>query len=265
MLEYPSGVLQKIVLGEDKRWVWYRRGEDNPSAARMTAKHPPSLMIFAFIGVGLKSKLLILEGTIDGEMYRRNIAILAFMDELNQLHGLLQWIFQRVRASTHTARSTVAWLGHVCMVLARWPPNSPGLSPIELWAILKNPVTFLMPTTIEQLKQIVTHAWGQIPQRSIDRLCLSFPARLLLCRERCGLGISNKLSGIREFQALWDTWRDIPHSCTHGLQEKINYSFIHRPQPVIWELLEENRHHFRRSISNSGEKPMVFNAETQAT
>jgi transposase len=56
----------------------------------------------------------------------------------------------------------------------------PDLSPLELcWAILKKAVTILMPTTIEQLKEIVTHAWEQIPQRSIDRLCLSFPARLL--------------------------------------------------------------------------------------
>jgi hypothetical protein len=70
------------------------------------------------------------------------------------------------------------------------------------WVILKKAVTFLMLTTIKQLKEIVTHAWEQNSQRSIDRLCLSLPARLLLCRERGDLSISNKFSGVGEFQAL---------------------------------------------------------------
>jgi transposase len=49
-------------------------------------------------------------------------------------------------------------------MLAGWPSNSPNLSPIELcWAILKKRVTFLMPTTIKQLKEIMTHAWEQFP------------------------------------------------------------------------------------------------------
>jgi transposase len=44
-------------------------------------------------------------------------------------------------------------------VLAGWPPNLPDLSRIELyWAILKKAVIFLMPTTMEQLKGVVTHA-----------------------------------------------------------------------------------------------------------
>jgi hypothetical protein len=217
MLEYPSDARQKIifsddsriVLGDDGRWVWYRRGKDNLSATRTTAKYPPSPMAFAVIGVGFKSKLLIIVGTVNAERYRRNIDTLAFMNDLDQLHGLLQWIFEQNGALAHTARNTVAWLGHIYTVLAGWPPNSPELSPIELcWAVLKKTVTFLMPTTIEQLKEIGAHAWEQIPQRSIYLLCLSFLARLLLCWERGGFSVSNELSGIGEFQALWDTWRD---------------------------------------------------------
>jgi hypothetical protein len=44
-------------------------------------------------------------------------------------------------------------------VLAGWPANWPDLSLIELcWAILEKAVIFLMPTTTEKLKEIVTHA-----------------------------------------------------------------------------------------------------------
>jgi transposase len=127
ILEYPIDVVEKIVcfdesrigLGDDKRWVWYRRGEDNPSATRTTAKYPPLLMAFVVIMVGFKPKHLIIEWTINAETYRRNIETLVFMDELNQLHGTLQWIFQQDEGPAHTAGSTMAWLGHICTVLAR--------------------------------------------------------------------------------------------------------------------------------------------------
>jgi hypothetical protein len=143
MLEYPDDVLQKIVLsdesrimvGDDKRWVWHRRGEDNPSATRRTTKYPPSLMVFAVIRVGFKSKLLIIEGMLNAEKYRLNIETLAFMNELGQLHGPLQWIFQQDGAPAYTARSIVAWPGHICTALAghqtrriSLPSNSAGRS-----------------------------------------------------------------------------------------------------------------------------------------
>jgi hypothetical protein len=120
MLEYPSDVRQKIVfsdesritLGDEKHWVWYRHGADNPLATRTTAKHPPSHMVFAVIGVGFKSKLLVIERTVNAETCRRNIETLAFMDELNQLHGMLQWIFQH-----RVTLPQVPWYGLDTVVL----------------------------------------------------------------------------------------------------------------------------------------------------
>jgi hypothetical protein len=57
----------RIVLGDDNRWVWYRRGENNPSANVSSANFPPSLMVFAVIGIGYKSRLLTVDGTINTE------------------------------------------------------------------------------------------------------------------------------------------------------------------------------------------------------
>jgi hypothetical protein len=75
-------------------------------------------MVFAVIGVGFTLKLLIIEGTVNAEMYWRNIEILAFMHKLDQLHGPLRWRFQQDGAPAHTTKNTLAWLAHVCPVLA---------------------------------------------------------------------------------------------------------------------------------------------------
>jgi hypothetical protein len=57
----------RIVLGDDKQWVWDRKGENHPSASAETGKIPKTLMIFAVIGKGRKFKLLHIQGTIKGD------------------------------------------------------------------------------------------------------------------------------------------------------------------------------------------------------
>jgi transposase len=59
----------RFVLGDDKRWVWYRRGEQNESAMLSTQKFPPSVMIFGVIGIDYKSDILFVEGSIDADKY----------------------------------------------------------------------------------------------------------------------------------------------------------------------------------------------------
>jgi hypothetical protein len=53
------------VLQLDNGWVWYRKVEDNPAAEVQTIKFPPALMVSAVIGHGYKSRLLILNGSIN--------------------------------------------------------------------------------------------------------------------------------------------------------------------------------------------------------
>jgi transposase len=73
----------RFVLGDDKRWIWYRRGEENDSAAHSTQKFPPSLMVFAVIGIGYRSKLLFVDGTIDADryIYIQNLTELGIIEE----------------------------------------------------------------------------------------------------------------------------------------------------------------------------------------
>jgi transposase len=184
----------RIVLGDDKQWVWYRKGENNPSSNVEIEKFPKALMVFAVIGQGYKSKILFVEGTINADKYMQNINNLQFIEELDQLHGPFQWIFQQDGARCHTAHEVVDWLEESVDLIVDWPANSPDLNPIELlWAVLKAAVQKFRPETLDDLKVVLQAAWDSISQDTIDRLVASFPARLKLCEAVGGQSISNDL------------------------------------------------------------------------
>jgi hypothetical protein len=93
MLQWTDDALQticfsdesRVVLGHDNMWVWYRRGEDNPSANFETLKFAPSLMVFGVIGVGYKSRLLFIEGSINTDKYIENCEQLGFIQQLDNI------------------------------------------------------------------------------------------------------------------------------------------------------------------------------------
>jgi transposase len=195
----------RVVLGDDKGWIWYRAGEDNPNASVSSKKFPESLMVFAVIGVDFKSDLLVVQGTIDTDQYLQNIEQLAFIEALDEKHGPFGWIFQQDGAPCHTSRKALDWLEESVDLIVDWPANSPDLSPIELlWAILKQLIKRIRPDTIEDLKNALIAAWALIPQSSIDKLCEGFENRLELCLANGGQSISNQLWRLTERHATKD-------------------------------------------------------------
>jgi hypothetical protein len=135
MLEQPESIQlihfsdeSRFVLGDDKRWLWSRRGEENEPAERATRNFPPSVMVFAVIGIDYKGKLLFIEGTVDAERYIENLSKLGFMEELDEKYGALEWIFQQDGAPCHTCQEAVAWIEENCDLLSDWPANSPDLA-----------------------------------------------------------------------------------------------------------------------------------------
>jgi transposase len=195
----------RIVLGSDRQWVWYRRGEENESANVATGKFPPSLMIFAVVGIGYKSKLLLVDGSIDTDKYIENLNELNFIEDLNQLHGVLQWVFQQDGATCHTSEKAMEWIEGNCDVIADWPANSPDLSPIELlWAILKRLVNKFEPKTVEELNIALMKSWELIGEMTIDKLCLGFRERLHCCLENSGASIGKDLFRLGERDAMKD-------------------------------------------------------------
>jgi hypothetical protein len=184
----------RFVLGDDKRWVWYGRGEENESATHATQKFAPSVMIFAVIGDGDKSKLLFVERTIDADREIENLNELGFIEELDRSKGFLRWIFQQDGAPCHTSQKALDWIEENCDLLSGWPANSPDLNPIELlWAILKHSVAAYEPKSIDELKQVLLQAWDTIQQSTIDHLCMNFADRCQLCINVDGQSISKLL------------------------------------------------------------------------
>jgi hypothetical protein len=95
-------------------------------------KISPSVMIFGVIGVDYKNKLLFIEGTVDVRKYIDNLETLGFMQEFDEKHGALNWIFQQDGAPCHTAQEPIDSIEENCDLICDWPANSPDLNPIEL-------------------------------------------------------------------------------------------------------------------------------------
>lgn len=185
----------RFVLGDDKKWVWVRKGEYTPSSMVTSVKFPQSVMIFAVIAIGYKSDILIVPGSIDSECYIKNCTEIGFIDALNSKYGDYQWIFMQDGARCHTSEKSMEFLEAECDVINDWPPNSPDLNPIEiLWAILKKRVSFDNPKTQQELIASIKKSWSEIPQSLIDKLCSSFEGRLRVCLENDGDSISRFLS-----------------------------------------------------------------------
>jgi transposase len=233
----------RFVLGDDKRWVWYRRGEYNPSAMRSTRKYPPSVMIFAVIGPNYKSKLLFVEGTINTDKYIQNLEDVGFIKDLDARYGALGWIFMQDGAPCHTSQEALDWIEANCDIIRDWPANSPDLNPIELlWALLKHAVAQLEPETIEDLKHVIQAAWDGINLHVVTKLCEYFPQRLALCKREEGRSISKLLYLCREDDIAHAVVRDhtsLPRPWLPEEEKKV-YEFI-RTHGLRWAELKETQ------------------------
>jgi hypothetical protein len=77
----------RFIRGDDKRWIWYRRGEQNDRPTGRIIKFPLSLMIFAVKGIGYKCHLPFVHRTVDAEQYLRNPEALGFIVTMAFLVG----------------------------------------------------------------------------------------------------------------------------------------------------------------------------------
>lgn len=199
----------RFVQGDDKQWVWRRYGERNPTALCQCQKFPQSIMIYGAIGLNYKSKLVIVKGSIDSRCYQKNILDSEMINDLDELYGRENWIFQQDGARCHTSKETIQWLKSKCLFIKRWPANSPDLNPIEnFWAVLKAAVYKLKPQNIDELEKIIIRVWNDYDQEKINNLVLSFYQRLQLIIENKGESIQPQL--VRGLYQLNITLSQIP-------------------------------------------------------
>jgi hypothetical protein len=99
-------------------------------------------------------------------------------------------------APAHTASITAPFMQKKCSYIKCWPSNSPDLNPIEhLWGAMKSIIKqhYNEVKNSEALARIVQEVWDTFRQESIDRLVLSFTARLRMLIMKSGASISNEL------------------------------------------------------------------------
>lgn len=80
-------------MGDDKQWIWRRYGENNPTSIVATQKFPPAVMIFGAIGIDYKSELVIVETTINSDVYQNILIQSKMIEKMDSLKGRGKWTF----------------------------------------------------------------------------------------------------------------------------------------------------------------------------
>jgi hypothetical protein len=61
------------------------------------------------------------------DKYLDNINSLGFIDDLDEKHDVLQWIFQQDGATYHTSQRAIEWIEGNCDAISNWSSNSSRL------------------------------------------------------------------------------------------------------------------------------------------
>lgn len=147
------------------------------------------LLLWAAVGVGYKSPLVLFEkkkdaetAAITGNSYSQKCGP-HIRRALRRRAGL---VFIQDNATPHMPLGRK--LVEEGFSLAKWPPYSPDLNPIEtVWVELHRRVSKAYPRTLAELKAATLAAWAAIPQEVIDKHVRSFATRLDRCIARDGI------------------------------------------------------------------------------
>jgi transposase len=179
-------------LYDDSRSMWVQRGVYTERTFRPTPKHNSSIMVWGAIGWNYKSKLIIVEGTLNAVRYQEMLKVNKVIQGIKQQFRRRTVYFQQDGAPAHRAKSTMKWLTRLIQVILNWPPNSPDLSVIEnVWGILKRRVAERRPQNIAELTRYLLEEWDNLDQKIINDLIESMNQRFDWCIEEQGKSIGH--------------------------------------------------------------------------
>jgi hypothetical protein len=187
MRSWPKAKRKRIVFTDESwlsccertgRVMWAKNIRDVLPLERKARWNVPSCMVWAAVGHGFKSELIILPAKkkdedgqprsfrLDADQYVRR-CLQPVMPELLKKKRILQ----QDGARSHIAKRTMQYLRNKKLeVIADWPAYSPDLNCIErLWKELNQRVGRRCPMTMDELQQYAQEEWAAIPQKLINK------------------------------------------------------------------------------------------------
>ena len=199
---YAQRLINKLVFSDEhgmstndcsNRLQWVRSSADVLTREEMRIHNTFRFQMFAAIGINYKSAAIILRkpraaNDDEHKSFRQNSHTYIRQCLSKIAPALRGKVFMQDGASSHTARSTSAYLATKGIdVLASWPSNSPDLNPIEeLWAELNRRVANRHPMTQLELEHFTLAEWNAFPQALINRYVRSFIKKCKRCVDRGG-------------------------------------------------------------------------------
>ena len=184
----------------DSSHLWLQRGNYNERTFVSFEKFYPTIMVWGGIGYNYKSKLIIIESTLDSEGYINMLKENNIIEDIKTKIKDRTMSFQQDGAPAHNAKKTKEYIRSEIELIDDWPANSPDLSVIEnLWAIIKKKLKVNPPQSLNELKNRLIEEWDKIDQETINKLMEEYPARFRLCIKEKGKSISRILHKIKEF------------------------------------------------------------------
>jgi len=160
------------------QWVDIKKKEEPYNREAKSRRNYPSYHLWAAVGVGYKSKLVIIPRKVIGddgpEAYNLNAA--GYRRRcLSQVSGHMaanpQKYFLQDGARPHTAKTTAAYMEKKKWKVLQNPPYTPQWNMIELiWKELHARIGQLCPMTADELEQAAQAAWAEMDD-FIDRIC----------------------------------------------------------------------------------------------
>ena len=165
-------------LASNSSKLWRKPKELGDDVRYHKRAFPPKILVWGAIGIGFKSKLIILECSINSKVYINTILKGSQVFEEANLHFKDGFIFQQDNAPSHRSTVTKDFLTRSNINVMKWPPYSPDLNVIEIiWAIMKMRIRQKKVKTLDELKDVVQKVWDDLDYETIEKLITSMPTR----------------------------------------------------------------------------------------
>jgi hypothetical protein len=160
-----------------------RKGEAlRDDTVQATVKHGGgSAMFWGCFGGSSLGNLFKVEGIMRKEQYHSILVRHAILSG-NRIYSDKTWVFQEDNDPKHASKLCRDYLSNKIKLSddriskMDWPPQSPDISPIELlWEELDRAVLKKKPSCIKDLERVVREAWGEISQKTLEKLVSRMP------------------------------------------------------------------------------------------